>query len=435
MDFSFDRFYRLNRRAIIWLVLFGVIYYLREYFLLIFLTFIIGFFALPASRILMDRLNLGRKFSITAVYLSILVGYITIIWSVSPRFVEEVASLNEKIPEIKASLEVKREELSERFPEVAGLIESYAPADESEAAPDVTNEEILAVLEEIRDRLPEEDSAEGIENEGAREIAPIPRRVNSQPPPPSFIDRMSNRGAAQIQAGLLAVSGRLVGILAESLLAILFSYLIVLDFAGLSLQLNSLKISRLRDFYEEAGEPVVRFALAVGRGFQSIVVIAFITMLMMAIVLIALRIPQVFLLSVVVFASSLMPVVGVVAEAFFLLSVTFNEYSMDYHFWAVVICIAIVHIIIAYLITPLIFGRQFRLNMVVILIILYVGAQVAGIWGLILGVPVANYFIRDVFAIPLGGEAEGDAKPTRSVRVRSEDKPAIGIKQRPAPKS
>ena len=76
MEFSFDRFYRINRRAIIWIVLFAIVYFLRSYFLLIFLTFIIGFFAIRISRFLMERLHMSRDLSIAVVYVAILVGYI-----------------------------------------------------------------------------------------------------------------------------------------------------------------------------------------------------------------------------------------------------------------------------------------------------------------------------------------------------------------------
>ena len=57
--------------------------------------------------------------------------------------------------------------------------------------------------------------------------------------------------------------------------------------------------------------------------------------------------------------------------------------------------------IIGYVITPIIFGRQFKLNIVAVLFILFIGNQVAGVWGMILGVPVANYLLRDVLGVPL----------------------------------
>lgn len=82
--------------------------------------------------------------------------------------------------------------------------------------------------------------------------------------------------------------------------------------------------------------------------------------------------------------------------------------------------ISIVHLLITYIIAPIIFGRQFRLNMVLILMILYIGQRVGGMWGLILGVPIANYFIRDVFAVPFIEEKEATRK-RRTIEIKGDE--------------
>jgi predicted PurR-regulated permease PerM len=41
-----------------------------------------------------------------------------------------------------------------------------------------------------------------------------------------------------------------------------------------------------------------------------------------------------------------------------------------------------------------------KLNPVLALIILYVGYHAFGLWGMLLGVPVARYFIHDVLGVP-----------------------------------
>jgi predicted PurR-regulated permease PerM len=60
---------------------------------------------------------------------------------------------------------------------------------------------------------------------------------------------------------------------------------------------------------------------------------------------------------------------------------------------------------------------------VLILIVLYIGQRVAGMWGLVLGVPVANYFIRDVFAVPFIEEKEATRK-SRAIEIKAEESPA-----------
>jgi predicted PurR-regulated permease PerM len=59
-----------------------------------------------------------------------------------------------------------------------------------------------------------------------------------------------------------------------------------------------------------------------------------------------------------------------------------------------------IHAFEAYLLNPLIYGKHLKLNPVLTLIILYVGYHAFGFWGLLLGVPLARYFIHDVLGVP-----------------------------------
>lgn len=475
MEFSLDRFYRMNRRAIIWLVLFALLYFLRDFLLLMFLTFIIGFFAFPAAHFLMEKLRLSRGFSITLVYAAILLTYVMTVWWVAPSLIEEAGKLNAQVPDIKLKLNELREEYSQRYPQLAGLVESYIPEQGGVLVKGNGDEEVRRMLEEILARL-DEDAADGGEAETGERLAgltapaageddrglpagvpeatgeagaagvgvPAPRGRDFPEEPgaapatprelpsdieldgatgPSYIDREIDRWTAEIRGVLAASSARVVRFVMQSLLAILFSYLIMLEFGRLTKELSGLRSSKLRDFYEEAGQPVVSFALSVGKGFQAIVIIAFITMLMLGVFLLVFRIPQVVLLSLIIFLTSLVPIVGVVFEALAILLVTFNAYGLGFQFWAMVAAIIVVHLLIGYLIGPVIFGRQFRMNMVLILIILYIAQRIGGMWGLILGVPIANYFIRDVFAVPFIEEKEA-ARKTRAIEIKTEDAPS-----------
>ena len=54
----------------------------------------------------------------------------------------------------------------------------------------------------------------------------------------------------------------------------------------------------------------------------------------------------------------------------------------------------------AYVLNPMIYGKHLKLNPVLTLIILYVAYHAFGLWGMLLGVPVARYFIHDVLGVP-----------------------------------
>lgn len=365
MEFSFDRFYRMNRRAIIWIVLFGLIYLMRDFFTLIFMTFILAFLAFPAAQFLMKRLGLGRIFSISLVYTGILAGYATIVWLVAPSLVQQVNSFQKTLPEFQSNLEELHARYSDPqiYPNVSGILVNYLPKE-------TIQEKITEYKQQLRDYIPE-------------------------------------------------VSGQIFQFAASLLLAILFSFLILLDYFQLVSQVKSLRSSKLKDFYDEAGQPVVNFALAIGRGFQSIVIMSAITTLLMLVGMLILRLNSLLLLSVIVFLTGLVPVAGAVLQAIPLGLVALNQAGIE-RAEAALLVVLVVHVIIGYVVGPVIFGRSFRLNPVLVLIILFLGEQFFGIWGMILGIPVARYLIRDVFAVPVVEDGETAGAPAR-IEIKSED--------------
>lgn len=357
MEFSLDRFYSLNRRAIIWIVLFGLIWLLKDFFTLVFLTFITAFFAFQASRFLMDRFHLNRVVTITGVHLAILGGFVACLWLIAPKLVREVGILQSRLDTITENIIDLRSEYEKKYPELEEVMSEYLPQ------------------ADMRDQM--------------------------------------EKWRTQVRIELATVARQLFNFSINFLLAILFSYLILYDYFRLVKAVKSLRGSKLRDFYEEAGEPVVKFALAVGRGFQALTIIAFITTLFMIPVLLWFKVPSVTLLSVIVFLTSLVPVVGVVFEAVPIGLITLNNHGLNTAIW-VLACVAVVHVVIGYVVAPVIFGRHFRLNVVLTLIILFLGGRFFGVWGVILGIPVANYLIRDVFAVPIVEEL-GSQKATEAV--------------------
>jgi predicted PurR-regulated permease PerM len=63
---------------------------------------------------------------------------------------------------------------------------------------------------------------------------------------------------------------------------------------------------------------------------------------------------------------------------------------------------AVIRGVAGYTIEPKIFGRRFHINTVFILVILLIGYKAAGIWGVLLGLPVAYAIIR-----PRGPQNDG----------------------------
>ncbi|MCH8333348.1 AI-2E family transporter, partial [Candidatus Sumerlaeota bacterium] len=275
MEFSLDRFYRLNRRVIIWVVLFALIYFLRDFFTLIFLTFITGFFSFPAIRFLMDRFHINRVAAVSLVHVGILLGFIGIVWTISPNLVGELATFQQNLDGYEQAIKDLRTPYEERYPNLVRLFESYVPN----------------------------------------------------------VDESITQQRVRVEAFLPPVAGQLFTLGWTSLLAILFSFMITYDYVRLSRQVQSLRSSKLRDFYEEAGQPVVKFATSIGRGFQALVTIAFITTGMITVVMALFGLPSLALLALIVFLSSLIPVVGVIFELAAVGLVTLNQFGPDRTLW------------------------------------------------------------------------------------------------------
>jgi predicted PurR-regulated permease PerM len=74
--------------------------------------------------------------------------------------------------------------------------------------------------------------------------------------------------------------------------------------------------------------------------------------------------------------------------------------------------VIVAHAIEAYLLNPLVYGKHLKLNPVLTLIILFVGYHAIGLWGVLLGVPVARYIIHDVLGVPFRDRGAGERPPT-----------------------
>ena len=66
------------------------------------------------------------------------------------------------------------------------------------------------------------------------------------------------------------------------------------------------------------------------------------------------------------------------------------------HVLWLIAAILIIHAIEAYLLNPLIYGRHLRLHPLAVLVILLVAEHLFGVWGLLLGVPIAAFVLKYV---------------------------------------
>ena len=71
--FSFNEFYQRNRRVVIWVILFLLLWALRDFFAIVFLTFVLAIIAAPLAEVGVRRARLPHWVSVTLVYIFFLV--------------------------------------------------------------------------------------------------------------------------------------------------------------------------------------------------------------------------------------------------------------------------------------------------------------------------------------------------------------------------
>jgi predicted PurR-regulated permease PerM len=404
--FSFNEFYQRNRRVVIWVILFLLLWALRDFFAIVFLTFVLAIIAAPLAEVGQRRLRLPHWASVTVVYVFFLVVLVTFVRFVVPSVASEANRMIQNLPQTEASLIETKNRLVRSYPTVREPINGSLRS--------ALADERLAIVEL---ELSSERNRLGITE------ADLAATAESATPPTGVMAEYYNRQdqlllsafiegqSARVRQYAPAVTIILYRATATTVLALLFSYLILIDLNKLKAGIGRLKNSRVGDFYEEAAPPIARFGILLGRAIEAQAAIAVINTLLTLIGLLLLKIPLVAMLSVIVFVCSFVPVLGVFISTTPIVLVALNAGGPGLSLAAILLVI-VIHVIEAYVLNPVIYGRHMKLNPVLTLIILYVGYHVFGLWGMLLGVPVARFFTHYVLGVPFRERGRPHGTPT-----------------------
>ena len=392
--FSLNEFYQRNRRVVIWVILFGLLWLLRDFFGLVFLSFVLAIIAAPLAEFGTRRLKLPQWLALSLVYVLFLVVLATFVRFVAPSVASEVNRMIGNLPTTELRLIETKNRFIDRYPTlrqpVTGFLRS-ALTDDLAAAVDRG-----LVNERARLSVTEAQVAEAVGADAAPTGA-LAEYFNRQDQ--LYLNALMTEQFQRVREYAPAVINMLYRATATMLLALLFSFLILIDLGRIKRGIGRLRNSRVGDFYEEAAQPIARFGILVGRAIEAQAAIAFVNTVLTLIGLLLLDIPLIAMLSVIVFVCSFVPVLGVFISTMPIVLVALNAGGFSLSLAAIGLVI-IIHAIEAYLLNPMIYGRHLKLNPVLTLIILYVGYHVFGLWGMLLGVPVARYFIHDVLGVP-----------------------------------
>lgn len=363
----------------VWGALFGVIYLLRSFFLLLFLTFVFSHIQARSVNRLQPYIanRVLRVVLVALFFLGILTAAgIFLIPKVKTQtevFVSQFTTYIASVDRELYKLEKKYPLLGELVPEIVTR-EEQSPGDGTEKK-GLKHSPTASLLQQF---LGLGEASNGLKN------------VNQA------LDTLGNIG------------GKIASVTSAFLLALLFSFLIVLDLANLGASVRELESTKLWFIYHSVADNIREFAQVLGKALEAQLIIAIINSFLTAVGISVLGLEQqVAFLSVIVFFCSFFPVIGVFISSIPICLVALQTSGLQTMFLAILL-ITIIHLIEGYILNPRIYGTYMRINSVIILIILTIGGKLFNFWGLILGVPVCTYIFGH--AIRFKHQQDGSAE-------------------------
>lgn len=357
----------------VWGMLFGLVFLLRSFFLLLFLTFV--FSAIQANGV--NRLEkfirnrLVRVFVVATIFLTVLsMTFVFLVPKVKVQtelFINQFSSYLVRVDQEILELSIKYPLINEIFPKL--VIEEKTENNQEVKKKNLGYSPTRSMLQQLL-KIGEESG--GIEN------------INY------LLGRLGNIG------------GKIATVTSTFLLSILFSFLIVLDMPRLAASVRELEYTKLRFVYLSVADEIRDFSRVLGRSLEAQLLVAIVNSILTAIGITLLGIGQhVAFLSVIVFFCSFIPVIGVIISSVPICLVALQTSGIQTMLLAVLL-ITVIHLIEGYILNPRIYGSYMRINPVIILIILTVGGKLFGFWGLLLGVPFCTYLFGHAIRIKNG---------------------------------
>lgn len=375
-----DRILPLIATVLVWGALFGAVFLLRSFFLLIFLTFVFSYIQAQLVSRLEPRIRnrIVRVILVGLLILSVLTAAgIFLVPKVKKQtevFVSQFTTYLARVDQELFSLVKKYPMLGEMLPQIVANKEE-SPQEEAEIK-SLKHSPAASLVQQL---LGLSESASGGQN------------------------------ISHVFGTLGNIGGKVASVTSAFLLSLLFSFLIVLDLKKLGDSVRGLESTRLQFIYRSVVPTIRDFSQVLGKALEAQLIIAIINSFLTAIGISLLGLAEhMAFLSVIVFFCSFFPVIGVFISSIPICLVALQAAGLQTMFLAVLL-ITIIHLIEGYILNPRIYSSYMRINAVIILIILTIGGKLFDFWGLILGVPICTYIFGH--AIRIKRQELGDDLP------------------------
>ena len=338
-------------KMVLWTILIGLFYLLKPFFLLIFETFLITYITRGIVQWIVKRCKLNYRQTTVLVFM-LFVGLLGMAgtWA-GPKLIVES---NQILADFTGNSDQQTRENINRFTDMI-VVKTLG---EQKALVVIGSEEYTNLREALK--------------------AQASKAVAASLP--------------KVLEGLIFVVKIGWKILISLFLAIIFSFILVMDWQKIANTLKLLGRSRIRTFYIGAAPHLVAFANVLGRALRAQAIIATCNTALTAAGLWYFDVPNIALLSTVVFFCGFIPILGTFLSSIPILLFGLQAGGLVLVF-KLMLLIAIVHTIEAYGLNPKITANILHIHPIMVLILLLIGERFFGLWGMVVGVPIGYYLI------------------------------------------
>ena len=386
-----DRIFSLATRTFVWELLISVLYILRPFLLLVFLTFVFAYIQAHGVEGLTHRVK-SRALRVVVVGLVFLGTLFATGFTLLPQVQEQA----------KQFFNNKDVYIADADKQLNSFLSGYPSIYTSLAKQKRALEEAGADLETDQPAQPGDTKPAPAERSGepARRGGQGAEDGEDKPLPNLHIvrDLIDNIGKS-LAENPLEIGQSVLTFASSFLLSLLFSFLIVLDLRKITRGVKGLANTKIGFIYDEVAENIAGFGRVLGRALEAQMLIAICNTVLTAACIWVMGIPNLLVLSTIVFFCSFIPVAGtfISSTPIALLALQGGGVSAMV---IVIIMIVVVHLVETYVLNPQIYGHHMHMNPVLVLIVLTIGGKLFGVWGLILGIPIVNYVFRHAIRRP-----------------------------------
>ncbi|MBM3974973.1 MAG: AI-2E family transporter [Planctomycetes bacterium] len=364
-----DRIFGLATRTFVWGLLIGVLYLLRPFLLLVFLTFVFAYIQAHGVDGLQRRIH-NRPLRVVIVGLVVLGTLLATGFTLAPQIQEQAKTFYQNKDKYLVEADEEVEKFLRQYPSLYDGLKKHQSTtfDPSEFA--------------------KPTPSGGDTPAGQDQTAPTKLTLVSD-----FIGTfsMGKNPLGIVQSGL--------GYASSFLLSLLFSFLIVLDLKKLQRGVQGLSRTKVGFIYDEVADNIAGFGRVLGRALEAQLAIALVNTILTALGIWLMGLDNILVLSAIVFFCSFIPVAGTFISTTPIALVALQSDGVS-ALVLVIVLICVIHAIETYILNPQIYGHHMHMNPVLVLIVLTIGGQLFGVWGLLLGIPIVNYVFRHAIRRP-----------------------------------